>query len=132
MVLERNHVLHSVVFMPRRLSSRASAFLREFIKSVHELDTILVLHRDASRWWSAEQIADELPVRPDVAARALEALAGRNLLDVRVGETLAYCWAPIHDHDHVFEAVREVELELQAARELVLLSSPNVSRSARG
>src|SRR5688572_20622237 len=43
-----NHVLDSVVFMPRRLSPRASEFLREFIKSVHELDMILVLHRDPS------------------------------------------------------------------------------------
>src|SRR5687768_6113646 len=116
-----NHVLDSVVFMPRRLSPRAPELLREFIKSVHDLDMILVLHRDPSRWWSAEQIAEELSMRADVAARALEALAGRNLLDVRVGETLAYCWAPLHDHDHVFEAVREIAMESLHARELVLL-----------
>jgi hypothetical protein len=115
--------------MPRRLSSRASAFLRESIRSVHELDTILVLHRDPSRWWSAEQIAKELSLRADVATRALETLAGRNLLDVRVGETLAYCWAPVHDHDHVFETVREIALESVEARELIVVPSPNVSRS---
>lgn len=132
MAARDNHVLDSVVFMPRRLSPRASEFLREFIKSVHELDMILVLHRDPSRWWSAEQIAEELSMRADVAARALEALAGRNLLDVRVGETLAYCWVPLHDHDHVFEAVREIAMESLHARELVLLSSSNVSRFARG
>lgn len=118
--------------MPRRLSSRATSFLRESIKSVHELDTILLLHRDASRWWSAEQIAEELAIRVDVAARALEMLAGRNLLDVRVGGTLAYCWAPIHDHDHVFETVREVALESLEAREFIEVSSPNVSRSWPG
>ena len=132
MAAEFTKVLNSPGLMPRRLSSRATMFLRESIKSVHELDTILVLHRDASRWWSAEQIAEELSMRVDVAARALETLAGRNLLDVRVGETLAYCWAPIHDHDHVFEAVREVALEAVEARDLVAVSSPNVSRSGRG
>jgi hypothetical protein len=116
--------------MPFRLSSRAAAFLRESIRSVDELETILLLHRDSSRWWNAEQIADVLGMKPAITARALEALAGRNLLDVRVGESLAYCCSPVHDH--VFEALHEVALDPGAARELVMVSSPKVSRITGG
>jgi hypothetical protein len=114
--------------MPFRLSSRAAAFLRESIRSVDELDTILLLHRDASRWWNAEQIAEALAMNAAVASRALEALAGRNLLDVRVGGSLAYCCSPVDDH--LFEALADVALDPGAAREFVMVSSPKVSRIA--
>jgi hypothetical protein len=116
--------------MTFRLSTRASNFLRESIRSVDELETILLLHRDTSRWWSAEQIADVLMMRAEVAARALECLAGRNLLDVRVGACLAYCCAPVHDH--LFDVLSEVAVDPAAAREVVMLSSPKASRSLRG
>jgi hypothetical protein len=115
--------------MAFRLSTRASNFLRESIRSVDELETILLLHRDTSRWWSAEQIADVLTMRAEVAALALESLAGRNLLDVRVGASLAYCCAPVHDH--LFEVLSEVAVDPAAAREVVMLSSPNTSRILR-
>jgi DNA-binding transcriptional MocR family regulator len=115
--------------MPFRLSCRASAFLRESIRSLDELETILLLQGDASRWWSAEQIARTLGISIDAATRVLEALAARNLLDVRVGESLSYCWAPVHEH--VLETLREVALKRSKARELVMVSSPNVSRSGR-
>ena len=112
--------------MPFRLSPRASAFLRESIRSVDELETILLLHGDSSRWWSAEQIARTLGMPADAAARALEALAARNLLDVRVGESLTYCWAPLQDH--LLDTLREVALKRSKARVAVMVSSPKVSR----
>ena len=118
--------------MSRRLSPRATSFVRESITSLDELETILLLHRDAGRWWSAEQIAGELEMRVDATSRALEALAARNLLDVRVGSSLTYCWAPIHHHDDVYEAVREVSLEPLEARRVIGVCSPNVSRSRFG
>ena len=115
--------------MTFRLSTRASDFLRESIRSLDELETILLLHRDTSRWWSAEQIAETLSLRAEVVARALESLAGRNLLDVRVGACLAYCCAPVHDH--LFEVLSEVAIDPVAAREVVMFSSPKASRSLR-
>ncbi|HVL70013.1 MAG TPA: hypothetical protein VM364_22330 [Vicinamibacterales bacterium] len=85
--------------------------------SILQLDIILLLHREENRWWSAEQIAQEIRVGPTTTALALEELASRNLLDVRIGSTLAYRFSPVE------EGVRGVLAEIAAdhytAREIV-------------
>ena len=98
------------------LSAAARDFVRARLGSLIQLDVALLLHADASVWWSAERVATQLRVPPDAAAHALEALASRNLLDVRIANDLTYRFAPWHDSaarliaeiaDHHYEA-REV------------------------
>lgn len=112
--------------MPFPPSSAAPRFLRESIRSLQELEAILLLHRHPAKWWSAEQIALELSLTVESAARVLEALAGRNLLDVRVGTALAYCCAPIDDH--AVAMLSEVAGDPAAAREVVIAASPGLLR----
>jgi hypothetical protein len=113
--------------MSLRLSPRAYTFLRDCIGSLEELEIVLLLHKDATRWWSAEQISDALAVDVNVVGLALESLAGRNLLDVRLGESLSYCFAPLHPHFDVMLA--EIASHPPMARELVMVCSPKVPRT---
>jgi hypothetical protein len=60
------------------------------VRSVEELEVLLFLARDRSRYCSANTIGAEtgLPVRG--VAAALEVMAARNLLDVRIAEAVLY------------------------------------------
>jgi hypothetical protein len=98
------------------LSTTAREFVRARLGSLIQLDAVLLLHADTSLWWSAERVAAHLRVSPDAAAQALEALASRNLLDVRIANDLTYRFAPWHESaarliaeiaDHHYEA-REI------------------------
>ena len=98
------------------LSTTAREFVRARLGSLLQLDAVLLLHADASLWWSADRVAAQLRVSPDAAAQALEALASRNLLDVRIANDLTYRFAPWHESaarliaeiaDHHYEA-REI------------------------
>lgn len=109
-----------------RLSPRASTFLRKTIRATEELDILLLLRQDPRRWWSAEQIAQTFALRLDVVVLSLEALAGRNLLDVRVGATLTYCFSPVHDG--LLPTLDEIATNPPAARELVGMASPKGPR----
>lgn len=114
--------------MARTLSPQAITFLRECFRSILDLDIILLLERDAARWWSADQIAQELRASASAAASSLEALAARNLLDVRIGSALAYRFAPVQAS--VAESLAEIAADPYSARELIA-GGDNVASAAR-
>jgi hypothetical protein len=60
------------------------------VRSVEDLEVLLYLARTRDRYASPNTISADtgLPVR--LAATALEALASRNLLDVRIAESVLY------------------------------------------
>jgi hypothetical protein len=60
------------------------------VRSIEDVEVLLYLARHAARYSSADTVSAEtgLPVR--AAAAALEALASRNLLDVRIAEAVLY------------------------------------------
>lgn len=69
-------------------------FIERRIDNIEQLEILLLLHRLGERSWSAEEVAEALRVTPRAAARHLEALTGRNLLDVRLGDEVRYRFAP--------------------------------------
>jgi hypothetical protein len=69
-------------------------FLTDQIGSVERLDLLLFLHRHASKWWAAQALAVELEMPADAVQSHLEHLSTRNLLDVRVAESVIYCYKP--------------------------------------
>jgi hypothetical protein len=69
-------------------------FLTDQIGSVERLDLLLFLHRHATRWWAAQTLAGELEMPADAVQSHLEHLSARNLLDVRVAESVIYCYQP--------------------------------------
>lgn len=99
------------------LSAAAREFLRARLGSLVQLDIALLLHADASVWWSAERVAGHLRVSTDAATQALETLASRNLLDVRIASDLTYRFAPWHESTAAL--VAEIADHHYEARELV-------------
>lgn len=80
-----------------RIPPAVRRFLARSIKSVEQLEVILLLQRAPDRYWDAGAVADYLAMRPDHAAASLEALAGKSLLDIRLGQTIKYRFNPIAD-----------------------------------
>ncbi len=99
------------------LSAAAREFLRARLGSLVQLDIALLLHADSSVWWSAERVAGHLRVSTDAATQALESLASRNLLDVRIASDLTYRFAPWHESTAAL--VAEIADHHYEARELV-------------
>lgn len=69
-------------------------FLTDQVGSAERLDLLLYLHRHPTRWWAAEALAAELGMPADAVQSHLEHLSARNLLDVRVTESVIYCYKP--------------------------------------
>jgi hypothetical protein len=72
-------------------------FLTDQVGSAERLDLLLFLHRHPTRWWAAEALAAELGMPADAVQSHLEHLSARNLLDVRVAESVIYCYHPVRE-----------------------------------
>ena len=81
----------------RRLSEATEQFLHHRIRSMLHLDILLLLRRDVRQWFTPAALATALRVSVDSAERALEHLGAANLIDVKIGNSLAYRFAPVDD-----------------------------------
>lgn len=79
------------------LTAEAREFARTRLGSILQLDVALLLRSSGESWWTVDRVAAELRIGADLARQALEALASRNLLDVRIANDLAYRYAPWHE-----------------------------------
>ena len=87
--------IYNAGLVPHPLSADAERFLRDAISSALQLDALSVLHADRDRWWTAAAMASHLRTSALSAATALETLGRSNLVDVRVGGSLSYRYAPV-------------------------------------
>jgi hypothetical protein len=69
-------------------------FIETSIRSLDELHALVTCAREPERWWDAPALCAETGMPAAVADQALENLARRNLLDVRIGGTLRYQFSP--------------------------------------
>ena len=72
------------------LDARTFGAVATCVRSVEELEVLLRLADSRERYSSAAAIAAESGLPPAAAAAALEALASRNLLDVRITDAVLY------------------------------------------
>jgi hypothetical protein len=79
------------------LSDSVKRFLTDDVGSVERLNLLLFLHRHASRWWAAQTLATELEMPADAVQSHLEHLSARNLLDVRIAESVIYRYLPARE-----------------------------------
>jgi hypothetical protein len=79
------------------------------VRSVEELEVLLFLARDR-RYCSADTIAGALGLPARSVATALESMASRNLLDVRIAQAVLYKLDPASKTSAAY-----VELTLEAA-----------------
>lgn len=77
------------------IPARVRGLIADQIQTADHLAVLLLLFRNADRWWSADGVADELHISPLSAANRLEDLASRKLLDARVAETVMFRYKPV-------------------------------------
>jgi len=75
-------------------SSVAMSFALDHLRDLHDLQLFIALMNASDRWWDARAAARELQVPDAVARAALEHLAGRNLLEIRVTGEVRYQFRP--------------------------------------
>src|SRR5687768_11852260 len=75
-------------------SSVAMSFALDHLRDLHDLQLFIALMNASDRWWDARAAARELQVPDGVARAALEHLAGRNLLEIRVRGEVRYRFRP--------------------------------------
>jgi len=93
------------------LTPETQLAITECVRSIEELEILMVLARNRERYWSPDAVGVETGLPAPLAAVALEALASRNLLDVRIGAAVIYRLDPASSECGVL-----VERTLQAAR----------------
>lgn len=110
------------------LSPAAARLLHDVIVSSTRLDILLLLRSEPARWWNVEAVAAALRISAPSAGLALEGLGLGNLLDVRVGEALAYRFAPVDSK--IAATIAEIAALHYTSRDTVLAALPGVGRSA--
>ena len=107
------------------LPSAVRTFLASHVQSIEALEVLLLLHREAERWWSADSVAAELGMPLAAAAARLEELASRNLLDVRISDGIFYRYRPVSPAlDRAVRATVETYLRKPLAVTKALYSPP--------
>jgi hypothetical protein len=76
------------------ISAEVRKFIREHIRSVAQLEVLLLCHRTNSQTWTAAQIADELRTNVAMSAAALSELSFRGLVAMTDFERQAYAYQP--------------------------------------
>jgi len=94
-------------------------FIDQRIDNVEQLEILLLLYREASRYWDVAAVAQAVYLTERSAEGHLETLAGRNLLDVRLTESVLYRFSPAPpeltlDVKQLAESYRERRGELLA------------------
>src|SRR5688500_18230873 len=105
----------------RRLSESAEQFLHSRIGSMLHLEILLLLRRDVQQWFTPAALAAALRVSVDSTERALEHQGAANLINVKIGNSLAYRFAPIDTGVRpVIDAIATVHYENRQALEAVM------------
>jgi hypothetical protein len=77
-----------------KLSEAASRFLIEQIGSIERLDVLLIVHRQAQRWWASQALGVELGMPVEAVQGHLEQLSAFNVLAVRIADSVLYRYQP--------------------------------------
>jgi hypothetical protein len=71
-----------------------AGFLTTHIRDLDDLQLLITLVNAADRWWDTRSIARGLHIPENAARAALEHLAGRNLLEIRLTGDVRYEFHP--------------------------------------
>lgn len=80
--------------MVEAVPDEARAFVRKYVRSMLQLEALLLLARVPEQWWSAGAVARELRSSPEAAAAQLERLNELGLLEVRSEPEQAFRFNP--------------------------------------
>ena len=77
------------------LSPGVRQFIERCIDGIEQLEILLLLQRQASRYWDADAVAQSLCLSERQVADEFETLGRRGLLDVRIGSVVRYRFSPV-------------------------------------
>lgn len=98
--------------MAEATSDSVRAFVRAHVRSMLQLETLLLLARDPARWWSASEVGRELRSDPEASAAQLERLGAQGLLAQKPGEPHMFQYAPREQaHRVVVTALEQMHRE---------------------
>lgn len=80
--------------MPQSLPPAVSEFIAAHLRTIDDLQLLVLAANDRGRWWDAATVARELGVHEAGARGLLEHLAAHNLLDIRVTGDVRYQYKP--------------------------------------
>jgi predicted ArsR family transcriptional regulator len=70
------------------------AFVADHLRNIDELQLLTLCMHSGDRWWDADSVSHELGISRTAARRALDHLASRNLMDIRVTGDVRYQFRP--------------------------------------
>jgi hypothetical protein len=88
----------------REVPPEIEAFLQAHIRSVMQLEVLLLLHREADRWWTASGANLELRSSLDATYKHLRDLCDSKLVEIRPGAEPQFRFAPAKPEDLVLVA----------------------------
>lgn len=86
---------HSLTAMTRnQISPDVREFVRREIKSVFQLEVLLLLHRTPERAWTAIEISHELAIESEIAETQVLRLEEMGLIQMRQTSPVSYVYGP--------------------------------------
>ena len=82
--------------MPERWA-RVRRFIGRYLRTLEQLEVLLLLASAPERYWSAAEASDNLKIPAEDIGAALEHLTAASLLDVRLLDDVRYRFAPLDD-----------------------------------
>jgi predicted transcriptional regulator len=109
-------------------NSQVDQFIVEQIDSVPHLEALLLLWNSRPKAWTVEDMAHSLYIRSDQAARILDGLVQRNLVQAENSDAPRYTYSPESlERNQLMQAVQATY-----TRELVRISSLIHSKASAG
>jgi hypothetical protein len=105
-------------------------FIERCIDDIEQLETLLLLHRKATRYWDAAMVAQALNLPERLAADALEALGRRGFFDVRITSAVMYRFNPT-TRESAEDVARLADVYKEHRRTLFVLLTSRRRRSLK-
>jgi hypothetical protein len=103
---------------PADLPATVAEFIEAHVATLEHLELLLLLMQTPGRWWDATAVSGHLGLHPDTARRALDHLAARNLLAIRVTDDVRYQYQP--GRDELADGARQLSEAYRLQRLAVL------------
>lgn len=101
-------------------------FLRDAVRSVWELELLLLFHRQRARLWTADELVRDLRASILIVGDSLDALQKAGLVSKNSNEQYQY-WPVSPELDHLVEEVAAAYASSPVAVTEAILSAPSSS-----
>jgi predicted ArsR family transcriptional regulator len=114
---------------PHELPRPVDAFITTHLRSLEQFEVLVLVARMDERWWDADAVADQIGIAEPDARRALDHLAARNLLEIRITGDVRYRFQP--GAEKLREDVRDLLQAYRTSRAAVLSRVAGARRGLR-